>query len=923
IEHVQQTRLTFFHSQSRRGSLGTWRSQPFSTLAFLRRWRPPWNRAFAHNPGGALRSYSEASTTSRWLKRWTASVIKGNSADTTPTISLSFSHNAGLYVFNAGENTQRAFTAVDGANQQKRSLNLFITQIILDRVAGIGGMISSEEREFDTLNIVGPPGLSHYMASMRFQLSRDSVRATITQPSLAADLRPVPQPCFQDENISVYSIPVLPSTDTPPPATDILSLNKARELRKRMLRLMFPEPGKQKRTLDPDHPFHNRLPKLHEKYTHIWRPTVAYVVVGSRKLDLVVTTQEGETKVVEPQDSRGPPETIIDVQKADALGVPRRKLGDLQAGKNVIVTTQEGEVRVVRPKDCMGLPRSPSVMIILDIPSPSYIPSLLDSFTRSQFYSQMQSENPEYSIPSIFHLCGEGVLEDPRYVGFMNKFPSHTHHIISSPETDWDPVTFQAAALQQLKMNQLDPDMFPIPKYSLDAKKQLDEIADLPARSHPFEQGLQIGIRPVVPPAVVDPFHATASSPDDVNLSPPILQAVKRLKDQASKMDYGNEFIRLRRTRWGRRSEEYERHRRFAATTIIPLGTSGAGPNPYRNVPATLVRIPAYGSILLDCGEGTWGHLVRQFGTAGACDVLRDLKCIFISQMHINHHSGLASLLAMRKQLDPPAAQPLYLVADYKIHLSLREVSDIEDLGMDDPSGNGVVSIISEVIYVAPRNFAERDGWAAPVRSWQARQELCRTLQLLTFETIWGEDRHQSSGVVFRHKDGCSIVYAGSTVPTGVLERTCKGATVLIYDDRIDDQEEAVRNAIELGTRLNVDHLLLTHFPARHARTPPGARDVMQRKRTDKPMVSYAFDHANLTLGSMWKSNMYLPTMLQIFLQDGDRVASRLEKVGGLVDRRIPPRPRVPRVASGSRRRSRRSEISSTLRERRYQWRTV
>ncbi|KAJ6474675.1 hypothetical protein C8R47DRAFT_986738, partial [Mycena vitilis] len=860
---------------------------------------------------------------------WTASVIKGGSADTTPTISLSFSHNDGLYVFNAGENTQRAFTTVDSANQRKGSLNLFITQVVLERVAGIGGMISSEEREFDALNVVGPPGLTHYMGSLRFQLSRDSVRATITQPSLAADLRPVPQTCFQDENISVYSIPILPSTDTPPPATDILSLNKARELRKRMLRLMFTEPGKKKRALEPDHPFYNRLPKLHEKYTHIWRPTMAYVVVGSRKLDLIVSTQEGETKVAEPKDSAGPRETVIDVQKADALGVPRKKLRDLQAGKNVTVSTQDGEAGVVRPKDCMGTPRSPSVMIILDIPSPSYIPSLLDSFTRSQFYSQMQSETPEYSIPSIFHLCGEGVLEDPRYVEFMNRFPSYTHHIISSSETDWDPVTFQAAALQQLKMNQLDPDMFPIPKYSLDPKKKLDAIAiaGLPAHSHPMQQGLQIGIRPVFPPAVdilVDPFHAASSSPDDLDLSFPILQAVKRLKNEVSKMDYGNEYIRLRRTRWGRRAEEYERHRRFAATAIIPLGTSGAGPNPYRNAPATLVRIPAYGSILLDCGEGTWGQLVRQFGTAGACDVLRDLRCIFISQMHINHHSGLASLLAVRKQLDPPAAAPLYLVADYKIHLSLREVSDIEDLGIDDPSGNGVVSIISEVIYVAPRNFAERDGWAASVRrSWQARQELCRTLQLLTFETIWGEDRHQSSGIVFRHKDGCSIVYAGSTVPTGVLERTCKDATVLIYDDKIDDQEEAVRNAIELGTCLKVDHLLLTHFPARHARTPPGARDVMQRKRTDKPMVSYAFDHANLTLGTMWKSSMYLPTMLQIFLQDGDRVASRLEKVGGLVDRTIPPRPRVSRVASGSRRRSRRSEISSTLRERRYQWRTV
>jgi ribonuclease Z len=68
------------------------------------------------------------------------------------------------------------------------------------------------------------------------------------------------------------------------------------------------------------------------------------------------------------------------------------------------------------------------------------------------------------------------------------------------------------------------------------------------------------------------------------------------------------------------------------------------------------------------------------------------------------------------QQLDPPASSPLYLVADYNVHLYLREVSDIENLGIDDPSKNGVVSIISWVIYITPRNFVDGDDWAEPVR---------------------------------------------------------------------------------------------------------------------------------------------------------------------------------------------------------------
>ena len=67
---------------------------------------------------------------------------------------------------------------------------------------------------------------------------------------------------------------------------------------------------------------------------------------------------------------------------------------------------------------------------------------------------------------------------------------------------------------------------------------------------------------------------------------------------------------------------------------------------------STLIRIPKWGNILLDSGEGTWGQLARHFGSSAEYDAwqaLRDLKCIFISHIHGDHHIGLAHLLAKRK----------------------------------------------------------------------------------------------------------------------------------------------------------------------------------------------------------------------------------------------------------------------------------
>jgi ribonuclease Z len=137
-----------------------------------------------------------------------------------------------------------------------------------------------------------------------------------------------------------------------------------------------------------------------------------------------------------------------------------------------------------------------------------------------------------------------------------------------------------------------------------------------------------------------------------------------------------------------------------------------------------LIRVPNHGSILLEAGEGTWGQMCRFFGTDpnkpnNVWEVLRDIKVIFVSHAHGDHHFGLSKILSMRKQvwhhhralgvviltplfllcypqLDPPPVEPLFLVTLHSIVLGLRELSDIEDLGLDYSLHNsGVVPIYS------------------------------------------------------------------------------------------------------------------------------------------------------------------------------------------------------------------------------------
>ena len=59
------------------------------------------------------------------------------------------------------------------------------------------------------------------------------------------------------------------------------------------------------------------------------------------------------------------------------------------------------------------------------------------------------------------------------------------------------------------------------------------------------------------------------------------------------------------------------------------------------NVGSEGVEHGVQGGLLLDCGEGTYGQLVRRYGGATGA-VLAGLRLIWISHIHADHHAGLA-----------------------------------------------------------------------------------------------------------------------------------------------------------------------------------------------------------------------------------------------------------------------------------------
>lgn len=139
---------------------------------------------------------------------------------------------------------------------------------------------------------------------------------------------------------------------------------------------------------------------------------------------------------------------------------------------------------------------------------------------------------------------------------------------------------------------------------------------------------------------------------------------------------------------------------------ITTLGTGSAIPSKYRNVSSTHLNIPGLGGILLDAGEGTLGQLRRRFGPDNMRRIYEELRMVFISHMHADHHLGLQSILEDRFKVRRLFAMmgcgfqadkeqhgittPLYIVAPFQIALSLSETATWQSAASDEALDNVV-----------------------------------------------------------------------------------------------------------------------------------------------------------------------------------------------------------------------------------------
>ncbi|SPC62895.1 related to TRZ1 - tRNase Z, involved in RNA processing [Ustilago sp. UG-2017b] len=571
--------------------------------------------------------------------------------------------------------------------------------------------------------------------------------------------------------------------------------------------------------------------------------------------------------------------------------------------------------------------------------------------------SREQSRTPH----AIVHAIPLDVLKDTRYQQWMRRFGPDCHHMIANYDVCANKLMFPSSATIPLRLSKLDEVMFKVPQYQLKPRVSVEQLtageSDFPLKLVAAEADQVIPLHPRGGPkryhSGAPDFDFPIQSEEANKVAAFEVEAVEETEQQtqqlvkakakndaasnakkqkaqangdASTDDLGAvRNLRLKEARKKAWEDYLDVVKKIKAQTqtasnatppekdilVTTLGTGSAAPSKYRNVISTLIHTPSSGNILLDAGESTYGLLRRKFGyrrdgTAAESgslvgqdvdDILREMRILFISHIHADHHIGLIRLLLERRKLHPRPDKPLYLVGTGFVHNYLEEYEHIEKLGL----GEDVILVLSKHLdyktgvdpLTRANGSANLDPCTAAAEGNSSREPKVRREHLTHVDGIkaftglshvhTARVVHRGShcyGLVIRHTNqDWSVTYSGDTRPAPELIAAGRDCKLLIHEATLEDGEQEMAvykghstfgEAIRVGHEMGATNILLTHFSQRYpkmARSSLFASSEQIEGKKNVP-IALAFDMVTYPLSQFSKIQGYTPAMEALFAAD-------------------------------------------------------
>ena len=530
--------------------------------------------------------------------------------------------------------------------------------------------------------------------------------------------------------------------------------------------------------------------------------------------------------------------------KAKALKVkPGPLFRELTLGKPV----QSSDGKTVFPEDVLGEGKEGGGVAVIDLPSKQYVQDLV--------------ERPEWRAPEVMAgvgamiwILGPGVGEDETLVKFMNEFES-MKHIASSQDYCPDYLSQDSAASSAIRLHLIDPVRYPVPIHNNVGLPQIGQrnLVRLSQRNLIVaKRGTSIQLEPElkIQEEKAVPHLNTALVMKDIPKPALDLAKVARrnIASPAVQKELANQNLP---------SPDAE---------IVFLGTGSALPSKYRNVSATLLRVPGSGSYLLDCGENTLGQLRRVYTPLELTSVLQDLKLIWISHLHADHHLGITSVIkawyeaVYGNNLEPvsPLQEPsltsadldhadilrtekrLFVASDSSMIKWLSEYSSVEPFGYHKVVPLSVYSAKPNRNPPIPTHFS----WSGAPLSFDTPDTILQhatgltDLAAVSVAHCWG-----AKAVSLTFPTGFKFSYSGDCRPCPSFCEIGKDSTVLVHEATFDDELKGdavakkhctTSEALAVGWKMGAKRTLLTHFSQRYQKIPTMGIINDIRTREDK-----------------------------------------------------------------------------------------
>ncbi|KAF7995998.1 hypothetical protein HCN44_009036 [Aphidius gifuensis] len=517
----------------------------------------------------------------------------------------------------------------------------------------------------------------------------------------------------------------------------------------------------------------------------------------------------------------------LDLSKLVDYGVKSGPIcSELKTGQDV--TLPDGTI--VKSED-VHTPDIPGpVFIVLEIPDDDYLNSLIKNKSFDDYQSTGKLEN---QAMFIVHFTPENILNSKKYRDWMIKFPKTTEHIIINEYNNC--YSYEALHRIQHQLTLLHPNIFPtIYDKNLNDNELLKNID-----KECVEDSLKIYRAQTLDYIHLRPLTGLDSSQIvkiDSNADIAKVFSIEGFQETLEnlKIDINNQL---------KNSNDQSEFPK-----LIVLGTGSSIPNKVRNTSGLLLRIDQSSSIVLDCGEGTVGQIIRFFGVKEADNILTSIKAIYISHLHADHHLGLLGILQERQRV---TELPVYLFAPKQIESWLqfydRKIENIKNTFNLVPNQ----CLIMNLRQMKP----------------DVDDEINKILKIKDINTVEVNHCLHAFGLSLVLENGKKIVYSGDTKPCTTLVDLGKNCDLLIHEATMEDTLEddarkkahsTISQAIKIGQDMNAKFTLLTHFSQRYSKMPklPESSTVYSLNN-----VGIAFDNMQVSLSELSLLPLFYPSL--------------------------------------------------------------